>query len=470
MKLLQEIIELSEYQPKEGNLLELYELAKEGVTRELAEEKLKKKSSNFRNTYKVLKDRLLDGLLEHKSRHFSYLQKAHFQLLDKYVKARILLALGKNRSGIIIAEEVVRQAEKLELFLMVFEISLMLENKFAISGHVKFNKYREKLDRVTFLLEAETKAKRIENRLNFCMTKSRPVDWVYEEIKTLDAIFPTNEQFNFRLQYYSIKNNICFIENNTDALEANCAEALAFFDAYPTPIPYVTKFIFLTKVIPAYVVNKEYERASANLEKCIALTQHVVGGWNWHIAQLYKATIAFYNNDPALALQVFLEVQSIRKRFDNSYIEARWKLIHAYLSLYEQIGKISGVPPFRLYRLLNEVSPLTGDKTKPNIFILELLHLLAQEKHRRYLDRTDGIEQYLSRNAKVKHHTRLRFFMRMLRSISLGAFHSVRVNAHAKKNKVKLLKTSYHTNMDMLDTEVVPYEILWELALALLKK
>ena len=60
--------------------------------------------------------------------------------------------------------------------------------------------------------------------------------------------------------------------------------------------------------------------------------------------------------------------------------------------------------------------------------------------------------------------------MRMLRSISLGAFHSVRVNAHAKKNKVKLLKTSYHTNMDMLDTEVVPYEILWELALALLKK
>ncbi len=470
MKLLQEIIELSAYQPKEGNLLELYDLAKEGISRELAEEKFNKTSSNFRNTYKVLKDRLLDGLLEQRSRHFSLLQKAHFQLLDKYVKARILLALGKKRSGIIIAEEVVRQAEKLGLLIMAYEISLILEKFFAISGHVKFNKYREKLDRITRLLDDENKALRIENRLAFCLKKNRSVDWVYEEIKTLEAIFPTNEQLNFRLRYYAIKNNIYFIQNDTDALELNCEEALAFFEAYPNPFPYVVKFQFLINVIPVYAINKEYDRALSNLETCITIAQHVAGGWNWHIAQLYKATIALYNDDPVLAHQVYSEVQAIRKRFDNPYIEARWKLVHAYLTLFEQQGRISDVPPFRLYRLLNEVAPLSGDSSKSNVFILELLHLLAQEKHRRYLDRTDGIEQYLSRNGKGKENERLRYFLRMMRSISLGAFHTIRVEAHAKKNKARLVKTPYNSNIDMLDTEVVPYELLWELALSLLKK
>jgi len=470
MKLLQEIIELSAYQPKEGNLLELYEWAKEGVSRELAEEKFNKTSSNFRNTYKVLKDRLLDGLLENRSGRFSSLQKAHFQLLDKYVKARILLALGKKRSGVVIAEEVVRQAERLGLYLMVFEISLMLEKIFAISGHVKFNKYREKLDLFTRLLEEENKATRIENRLAFCMKKNRPIDWVYEDMKILEAIFANNDQQNFRLRYYSIKNKIYFFENDTDALETNCEEALAFFENYINPVSYVVKFQFLINVIPVYVINKEYDRALNNLEKCISMTQHVAGGWNWNIAQLYKATIAFYKNEPAVANQIYLEVQSVKKRFDNPYIEARWKLVHAYLTLFQYQGRVSDVPPFRLYRLLNEVAPLNGDNSKPNVFILELLHLLAQQKHRRYLDRTDGIEQYLSRNAKVKQHIRLRYFLRMLRSISLGAFHTIRVEAHAKKNKGRLMRTPYSSNVDILDTEVIPYELLWELALSLLKK
>ena len=116
--------------------------------------------------------------------------------------------------------------------------------------------------------------------------------------------------------------------------------------------------------------------------------------------------------------------------------------------------------------ILSETSILKNHSLKSNNYILELLHLLAANNQKVYQQRAEGIEQYISRNLKDDENNRVKYFMRMLRSVAVGGFHPIRVEAHAKKNKAKLQKTP--KNLHLVDTEIVPYDKLWEIVLLIL--
>lgn len=468
MKVIRDILSLSPYKPTSGNQLQLYNLlADNSLDKESIEKRFKKSPAQFRNTYKELKDNLLDGLIQRPVSDLSKIKQKHISIRKKQLEAFILLQSGQRQAGLAIAEEGIRMAEKYGVISVALEMSRSLSTYYSLSKSSKYLKYKEKVEKLLRLQAEEASAQKILDELNYLISKNRSWDHLLPEIESLKLLLPNNKEYRFRLCYYYILSYVYSLQGNSLALINNCEEAIEFFNKIEVRLPHTVKWGFLLDSIPLFVLRKQYAKAEQILSSAILLPPK--GSFNWHITQQYIAFLGFYSGKPAMA-KTALEISSANSRKVAPIIEARWKIIHAYLALYEKEGKVTGISSFRLYRLLNEVSELHKSETKRNFFILELLHLLASEKHFEYLNRTDGVEQYLSRNAKGKEDNRLRYFLRMLKCISTGRFHTIRVEAHAKKNKAKLVNSPVTNDLNILEKEIVPYELLWELALSFLKK
>lgn len=469
MKIIREILSLSSHKPVSGNQLELYNLiADTTLDKESIEKKFDRSAGQFRNTYKDLKDNLLDGLIQNSFSDLSKIKQIHLSVRKKHLEAFILIQSGHRQAGIVIAEEVVRMAEKYGIISVALEMCRELSAWFAVRKNVKYLKYKKKIENLQRLQTEELKAQQIFDEFNYLLGKDRAWEHLLPEVESLKLLLPNNTAYKFRLHYYIVLNYIYSLQGETSLLIKNCEEAIAFFDKKRVHLPYTVRWGFLLDSIPLLILGKQYPKAGHLLNT--AATLPPVGSFNWHTTQQYIAILGFYSDKPAITNTAYTNSSTSIKKVMSPVVEARWKIIHAYLALYEKGGRVTGIPAFRLYRLINDVSALNKNKTKRNIFILELLFLLANEKHFDYLNRTDGIEQYLSRNAKRKEDNRLRYFLRMLKSIATGGFHTIRVEAHAKKNKARLFNATPSKDFDILEKEIVPYELLWELALSFLKK
>jgi len=105
---------------------------------------------------------------------------------------------------------------------------------------------------------------------------------------------------------------------------------------------------------------------------------------------------------------------------------------------------------FKLGKFLNIEEKQRNDEQKANLLVLELLHLLADGKRLLYFEKLERIEGYISSRFRAHIFKRTRYFLRLLKSIVKGNYH------------IPLARS--------LDIEIVPYELLWELALGLLRK
>lgn len=469
MKVIREIIEASSYIPVSGNQRYLYDLLSDpSLDREAIADRFDKSSAQFRNTYKNLKDNLLDGLLQQSCSDLSKIKQIHISIRKKSLEAFILLQGGNKRAGLVIAEEVVRMAERYGIIPIVVEMSRTLSTIYATTAHVKYLKYKEKFKKFHRLLNEELLAQQVLDELTYLIEKNKEWKEILPAAKSLKLLLPNNKEIRFRLYYYGIYNYIYSLQEDITSLKNICEEAILFFSSLKVPLPHTTKWLFQMDIVILFIIKGQYSQAEKVIKEALLLP--AVGSRNWHTTQQYIAILGLYSDKPAIAQTAMKRAQTVSRKVETPQIKAKWKVIHAYLALYEKTGKITGLPTFRLYRLLNDVSALNKSVTKRNIFILELLHLLARDKHYEYLQRTDGIEQYLSRNAKGKEDNRLRYFLRMLKCIGTGAFHTIRVEAHAKKNKTKLSNALLTYDFNILEKELVPYELLWELALSFLKK
>ena len=156
-------------------------------------------------------------------------------------------------------------------------------------------------------------------------------------------------------------------------------------------------------------------------------------------------------------------------KFESDIIENTWHLVKGYLALYHKLELLHFDKPFRLGSWLNIKETQGNDDQKANLLILEMMHLLADKKYSRFLDKTERIEAYISARFKAHKYKRTRYFLRMLRSVVKGRYHSKLTAAHAEKQVKKLKLTENELDFTTIDREIVPYEILWQLVLKMLR-
>jgi len=461
MDLIRDLSEHSSYRPTGGDLLKLFQLA---FDKELEKEQLVnffKSPSYLRKVKQTLKDRLLDGILLNSFSQLTKVQQAHFKIRRRNLEVMILIASEKKKAAIKVAEETLSHAEKYGLVDVALNMSRELEHHYSVVlvNTAKRDKYHQKNLRNQALFLQEIKAQSLFNDLAFCIQRKRITEHIPPAIEELSFIAKSNREYKFNLYYYSIKNLYARFTRNQSAIIENCRAAAAFFNQSRTILPYTTSWNFKFQLIPVYLMQRKYADAGFIIGECLELPNK--GSYNWHLTLLYRAVLGFYSNKKMVALQAWKLAKKTPKKFDSAIVTERWKIVGAYLALSEKMGQIKYPAEFKIYRFLNDTT--ANATAKINMLILELLHLLADGKHDRYMDRVEHLESYIHTNCKGK--PRAKYFLRMLKAVEVGDYNLIRVEAHAKKHRDLLRRTASTININVLDSEPVPYPVLWKMVL-----
>lgn len=466
MNLIKDISEYSGYRPSGGDLLKLFQLAiVENINRQDAV-KFFSSSSYFRKIYKQLKDRLLDGILLNSFEELTKVQQSQFTIRKRALESIMLLYTEKKEAGIKIIEETFFSAIKYGMS----DVALSMGKELVIHYSV-ISPNKQKRDRfitaTEFLFKKakeEWRAQSLFADLAFCIQQKNSINNIESAFNELHEIAEENKEYKFRLYYYSFLNLYNRFTNNQDAIIQTCKEAISFFKSSKTLLPYTTSWNFKFQMIPVYLHKKQYADTSAIIQDCLRLPTK--GSYNWHLTLLYKVVLGFYSEKPAIALQAWKTIQKTPRKFHSEVIENRWSIIYGYLALFQRTGNLHFPNSWKTRKNLNDTrTPVTG---KVNLIILELLHLLLDGKKKAYMNRVENIEGYIRDNLRNK--PRPKYFLRMLRAVELGDYNAIRVQAHAKKHYDLLKRTTNTININVLDTEPVPFEMLWEMVLERLYK
>ena len=126
---------------------------------------------------------------------------------------------------------------------------------------------------------------------------------------------------------------------------------------------------------------------------------------------------------------------------------------------------------FRLGKFVNEVPIFSKDKQghNTNILILQILFLLRKGKHGDIIDRVESLKKYVSNYLRKGNTFRTSCFIKMLCQLPAGNFHSVNVQRRTKHYYDKMMGLPKEQARMDVDVEIVPYEVLWDKVLSLLK-
>lgn len=474
MKALKDIIKRVSFKPNGGLKGELYHLVKnQNYDSNEVKEHFKEigKLGQLNAVNQHLKDSLLNSVLTMPLYTVDRSIKNRIRLLRKELQARILLYIGSKIGGTKVAIDTIVVAEKNQEFEVVHRLCKELINLYSISqpDTLKYRKYRTKMDEVEKFIQEELQAEKSYFEIRHYHNTNQSIVQFPNIITKLNQIKNTNFKFNFFR--FSIKSFYYQLTNDHANLVANNKAAYTFFDLVQIETHYITKLNFISDLIPYYISANQFIQAESAVNTCLELPPK--GSYNWHRILIYKAILGLYSNKPRMSLRAFKTAHALRKRFNNKTIVEYWHLILGYLVLLEKVGELDRSElseKFKLGKYLNVEEEKRNDIQKANLIILELLHLLVDGEHSKYLEKLEKVESFIQSRFRAHPFKRTRHFLRLLKSVVKGNYHVPLVEAHGKRQLKNLAATRKDLTIETIDLEIVPYELLWGLVLVLLKR
>lgn len=473
MQVLREIIKRSNSKPKGGLKGELYYLVNE---KNYDDKKIKEhfnkigKIKQLHSVNRHLKEYLLEDILTTSLYGLDKAIRRRIRLLKRKLQAKILLYTGSKIAGIKLAIDTIVIAENGQDFETVHALCRELIIQFSIGQPdvQKYRKYSKKMEKAWQYLTEELQAEKTYVGLLHCHNAKESISEFPERILQLDQIAISNKHYKFNYYYYSTKSFYYQLTKDYPQLIDNNKSAYHFFEQLNMDLHYAIKLSFISELIPYYIIEQKFGLADTTIYTCLETPES--GSYNWHRILIYKTASGFYSNKPGISLSAYKTAQSIKKKFNNHIISEKWHLVYGYLALYHKSQRIHYPSKFKLSKFLNIKEEQRNDEQKANLIILELLHLLADGKRSLFFEKLERVEGYISSRFRAHTYKRTRHFLRLLKSIVKGNYHIPLVQAHAKKQLKNLENTKNDLDVHTIDLEIVPYELLWEVALVFLRK
>lgn len=473
MEVLRDLYKFSTHRPTKGLKHKLLNLAiDDNLNRKeaIAHFEILGKKEQFNVIYKRLKDALLKGVSDNSFENLSdQTSKARFKIWKKHLQTKILFQLGGRESAVKLAIETIVLAEKQDQFEVIQSLCSILTNHFSIiqPNLQKFKKFQSKLDIASSILNDELRIKAAYHDLMLRYNKNKNIDHIPKVISELVPIAKNNNHPRFKYLYYSIISVYHQIINDQEKVISNNSTAYNFFSNQKKTLSYVYQYTFLSDLIPIYILQKKFKETASILEICISLPPF--NSFNHHKILIYQAYFGFRSDTPQLVTQAYEIAHAVPTKFQSNVIEKRWHLIKGYLALYQKFGLVSFYKEFRLQKFLNVPENQGDNIQKANLIILELLHLLMTKNFPIFITKLDRVEPFITTRFKSHDFKRTRFFLRMLKAIVKGNYTKKLVLAHAESQTKKLTESNKEFNIDTIEREIVPYEILWNLIIQQLR-
>jgi tetratricopeptide (TPR) repeat protein len=476
MNVLKEISTLSTYQPLAGDILLMFELmiGTERLTRKEALAVFKKKNKSearFRIVYKELKERLIGGIFSNSFPDFTTVQKAHYTIWKNEAAVKISALRGKRQLSNKLGHETFNMAIKYGEFDAALSMAKILISHYSIieTDAKKYYFFKSKIKELRKKIEEEGMAHNLNLEMIFRIRKNLNMDGIKEQLNELDKIAQTNKEHRFNLYYFNARSYYSQVMNDQPSVIKNAEAAIRFFERFEVPLPYATSYAFYTKLAVIFINQKEYAKAEDYLNRCLKLPTK--GSYNWNITLFLIAILGFHSNHPEMAYKAWRKAESQPKKFKSDVIQERWRIILAYLVWYKKIGRIDIEEDYRLGKFLNEMDVLGKNKSGQNVSVIvaQMLHYLVDKRFDDFETKACRLEKYITTYLRKKEHIRSKNFLRALRNIEDANYYLKQAEQRTKRYWNNIQEVSLTVSLDLLESEVVPFELTWGEITKLLK-
>ncbi len=435
----------------------------------------KDESTNYRKLKSRFKSRLLNTLYFldiNNSSETDSSKKAYFDCVNRLYLSNILLRYAENRNASIqLIMETYPLAKKHNFYDILKEYAYKLLVYYGMVGDEK--KYLEEYDAYQLYAkeyELEQKAQIIYSRVLMASThpkKSKAevigeIQGYMEEIaqlqgqsKSLVIFFvyiriqlfyyellgdnnKINETCDIFLNQYNVYTTSILLENYLNTVYIYKLKSLFELRDYDTSLDLIKTILPQSKGV-SYLAVREFEIKVLLNKKEFNRAKEV--------QQQINSNPAYKNTNPAL--------------------KERWYIYNAYREFIENYTLDSSYK-FSLSKFSNDIPITAQDKSGFNLSarIISILFYLGRNDIDNTMQQIDALKIYQSRHLKDAGNSRSVLFIKLLLTMEKKSF-----NIKELKNlkEYSLLSEEYNNNV-VQESEIIFYDILWEMVLEILKR
>jgi len=399
----------------------------------------------------------------------------------KWTAVKILNGIGAKSAAIEIAKRVLIQAQKAQLVHLCAESASYLSyyHGALIGNQKKFEHYIEIFHKYNEIRACEEKAQEQYTRLALYYIKSKEEkSAIHEKAK---SFYKGIEQYVYEYKTYKLiffgglMKLITYMSINDYETSIDvCEEILTLLDTNPL-FPSAGKATFMHQQLICCIQLKRFEKGEELIEKSMAFLKP--GYYNWFKHQELFFLLSTHTRNYQRAYEVLKQTINTKgfSNLDNNSKEI-WKIYELYTKYLISQDKIivEGGKPKKIYigKLMNELPSYSQDKRGLNIAILviQILFYVQRKQYDKAISRIDAIEKYCSRYLKKDNDFRSNCFIKMILQLPVARFHPAAALRKADNYYAKLKSCPIDVAKQAHSIEIIPYEDLWEIAIASLNK
>ncbi|MBK8192340.1 MAG: hypothetical protein IPK76_03795 [Lewinellaceae bacterium] len=436
-------------------------------------------SSSYRSFKSDLRERLLGSVFDINTNldHYSDYQKAYYECHKQWVMVRFLTGQNANTIALSIANKLLRQSEKLDFTLLCMDIASYLRIQYGLreSNDKRYKEVNQKFQYYRDVYDAENLAEELYTSLIVHTVNNRTpqkkivafADEAYQRIA------PVLERFyTYKLHMYGHMIGLMrytLVNDHKRALNY-CDTAIRIFKNRPYEARVPLQIFYYQHLI-CNIHLRRFEDGKESARQCINLMQE--GTFNWFKYMELYLYLLLHTHQYGEVPDVLAEALN-HPRFEFLPDNAKeiWRIYESYVYYLGAAGQIKPTKQiFKLAKFINETPIASKDKSGLNIAIItiKLLILIQNRRFSQLLDEVEATKQYCYRHLRGNSTKRSYYFIKMLLQIPLGQFDRKLIEPKAESYLLKLKSIPLQVANQTSEIEIIPYEDLWELALASLE-
>ncbi|MGB4849755.1 MAG: hypothetical protein WBP41_17650 [Saprospiraceae bacterium] len=296
-------------------------------------------------------------------------------------------------------------------------------------------------------------------------TKNKAVSYVNE----LDAV-KNVRSYAFILNRFRVKATFFEYSKDFNSMLELTKNALKEFSAPELRTGPTLISIHLRRMY-ALIQTGMYNEAIAIGE--MELKKLPTGSQPWYLLAHYvlKAQLYIPDYNQAIHLIKIIIENAKYQKIGESYKEL-FNTTLGYMHLIVDSGLLENseqhreiLPEFKLARYLNATPVFSKDKRGINVSIL-LMHiafLLQRKDYNGIIDRIDSLNQYAYRYLRKDDSFRSNCMIKMVVQMTKADFHPARTERYTNDLFKQLVQVKLSGSGENIETEIIPFEVLWEI-------
>ncbi|MDO8365455.1 MAG: hypothetical protein Q7T20_01575 [Saprospiraceae bacterium] len=433
--------------------------------------------SKYRKLKSDFRARILNAVLEidGNQKTYSDYQRAYYDCHRQWAMVRILTGQNANAAAVSIATRLLRQAEKFDFTLLAMDIASYLRIQYGLreSNDRKFREAHEVFERYRKTYDAENLAEALYTTLIVRYVNNRSTQPEVSRLATeyWEQISPYMlEHATYKLQMYGYMIGLMryTAANDYEKALVACNEAIQFFKGrvYEARVPLQ---IFYYQRLICNIQLRQFEEGTESADYCLKILQK--GTFNWFKNKELYLQLSLHTGEFGRAADILYEtLHHARFEFLPENVKETWSIYEAFFYYLVLAGKApakTNAQKFKLAKIINAPPLFSKDKSGIiiAIMVVKMLLLLQERRFSQVLDEVEAVEQYCYRHLRGVNAQRSYFFLKMLLQIPTSGFDPVQSVAKAERFLKKLKETRLQVANQTHEIEVVPYEMLWEIAI-----